>query len=347
MYDLVIPLGEYCATAIALAETGIKERSYPFDWSAGVKWDICGKCGFLGKIKLICDDFKDAFRSEDFTEFWTAQSKHRSLLNKHTGLQYLHDFPWDMPVSEYFPEFKEKYDRRVKRLYENIEQANSVLFVFVTRNNARLSLDDINEGFRLLSEKFPNKNISILLLMSSNELPLDKFVPIDLSENIRVVFYKDNDSGLGNQQVIQRIFNLFIKRFILVTFATDNIAGFGLSDKEKNGRWSDGNTVILKLSHYMAGKNLKMEFDVSAFLNKLNNEIKVDVFVNSTPMTKWIFCDKNVISTSFLVHKDINSSDDIEIRFNIENAVSPQECGINNDVRKLGIFFRSLRITGE
>ena len=54
-YDVIIPLGEFCATAIALSDCGIRKASYPFDWNAA-ETDICGNCGFIGKIKMICND---------------------------------------------------------------------------------------------------------------------------------------------------------------------------------------------------------------------------------------------------------------------------------------------------
>ena len=48
-YDAIISLGEFCAIASALKESGITPETYPLDWSAGVKWDKCGTCGFMGK----------------------------------------------------------------------------------------------------------------------------------------------------------------------------------------------------------------------------------------------------------------------------------------------------------
>lgn len=129
-YDAIISLGEMCATAMALKESRITLETYPLDWSGGVKWDKCGTCGFMGKIDLICNDFKDAF---NLSEFYGTEPRTRSVLNNKTGLQYTHDFSWDKTVAEYHPEFVVKYHRRVKRLYEKINLSKNILFVFVSR----------------------------------------------------------------------------------------------------------------------------------------------------------------------------------------------------------------------
>lgn len=104
-YDLIIPLGEFCATAIALNKCGLRKNAYPFDWSAGVIWEQCGNCGFQGKINLICNNFKEALNLNDLEEFEMPDWNKKAVKNIETGLQYLHDFPCNKTIEEYYPIF--------------------------------------------------------------------------------------------------------------------------------------------------------------------------------------------------------------------------------------------------
>ena len=139
-YDVVIPLGEFCATAIALRDCGIRKASYPFDWNAA-ETDICGNCGFIGKIKMICNDFAGAFELQDLKETWSENKEHRGVINTKTGVHYFHDFEWGESVEKQYDSFYEKQTRRAKRLIENIETGDRILFVFVTRIKHFLSID--------------------------------------------------------------------------------------------------------------------------------------------------------------------------------------------------------------
>ena len=345
-YDIVIPLGEMCATAIALRDSGIRCASYPFDWSAGVKYEICGNSGLPGKIKMICDDFKDAFRLEDLSEFWTAQSKHRSVLNNRTGLQYLHDFVWEKPVVDQFPEYLEKYQRRIQRFYKDIEQSNTILFVFVTRSKHFLSFYEINSALDMLNKKFPNKDINFLLVQDSYDCNPNEFKFIKISDHMDLCLYKDDPAlGDGNQPVLKRVFSQFIQGVDEYNFATDNVKNYGLSVKESWGRWSDGNDVWLDVPVCFDG-DVEIDFDIWPYLVDQHTTQDVDVYLENKKIASWHFeKDMEKPETKLKIQKNKIKNNSVLLHFVIKNPVSLAELGLGENTRKLGIGFKKMNIT--
>ena len=116
-----------------------------------------------------------------------------------------------------------------------------------------------------------------------------------------------------------------------VEFAT------GLSAYEGNGRWSNGNAVILKLKAPIP-ERFSLNLMMSPFAENLGKTIKVDV---------------NGVSNSILVDsKDpknypINvvlptATNEAIIKIIIAKPISPEELGISGDPRKLGLYFSKI-----
>lgn len=345
-YDLIVPLGEFCATAVALRDSGIRQASYPFDWSAGVEWNKCGNCGFLGKIQMICNEFEGAFNLEDLKEEIGENPDHRHVVNKRTGLQYIHDFDWDKNVSEQFPEYKEKYKRRVERLYTNIEKSRKILFIFITRTKHQLSLQEIWTGYKMLSKKFPRKNIYFLIAEDTLDEETSDIHFFKMKKNITIVQYHDFDGELGNQTVMQKILKTFIFDECEYNFATDPIINLGLSDKENWGRWSDGKYVWLKLPVYTE-KSIKIKFDLMPYLIEDHPTKDVDVFLYGKKIAHWHFAmSKRFPETVLKVPAKKIKNGAIELIFKIKN---PTNLSMKNSdgkivrIRQLGIGFKTMK----
>ena len=164
-YDIAISLGQWCMASEALRRCHLQAESMPFDWSDGILDDICGKGGLKSKVDLICNNFEDYFNLEDFenkgqdaddkTKWW--------VVNRKTGLQYRHDFPFSKKIEESYPGIKEKYDRRVKRLYDKIETSTRILFVFISTQKA-YEETYLYEQMNKLQERFPDKTLHFLFI---------------------------------------------------------------------------------------------------------------------------------------------------------------------------------------
>ncbi|MBR2137323.1 MAG: hypothetical protein IJ852_05140 [Alphaproteobacteria bacterium] len=346
-YDLIIPLGEFCATAIALRDAGIRQASYPFDWSAGVEWDKCGNCGFLGKIKMICNDFKDALNLEDFREEWGENRAHRRVINKKTGLQYVHDFEWEKSVVEQFPAFKEKYERRIKRLYDDIHSNKKILFVFATRGVHTLPFSDVQQGFNLLSKKFPQKTFQMVIIYDSSDCNINEFSTFKLSDQIDVITYHDIEGGYGNQPIMQKILKTFITDECDYNFATDHIKNFGLSCRENWGRWSDGQIVCIKIPFYADKKAAKIQFDIQPYVVKEHPVQDVDVYFDNKKIAHWHFeISKHFPETVLKIPARKIKGDMVDLMFKINNPaeIKTDSNGGVIHTRKLGIGFKTMKI---
>ena len=184
-YDIVISLGQNCHSSMVLRNCGQQQFSYPLDWSAGILWDKCGVAGLPGKVELICNNFQGAFEREDFVVFGepAPDSPHFWVKNLKTGLQYQHDFPKGETVDEYFPVFREKYQRRVNRLYEEIGRSERILFFFISYTN-ELTDDVVILCHNRLANCFPDKKIDLMLIMKDDSVDVGTYNRTDLNKNI-------------------------------------------------------------------------------------------------------------------------------------------------------------------
>ncbi len=187
-YDVAISLGQFCMTSITLRQLNLQGMSMVFDWSSGTLVDKCGQGGLEGKVDLICNDFKDFFNIEDFENRGPNTEKCETLwvVNKRTGLQYRHDFYSHLSIEEQFDKVKEKYTRRVKRLYSTISASNRILFVFINKN-AQLTNEIVIEQQEKLSKKFPNKVIDFLYIYNDYKFNGNKYKEFNLTPNIHCI----------------------------------------------------------------------------------------------------------------------------------------------------------------
>jgi hypothetical protein len=135
-YDIIIPVGVRCYTSSLLRCLGLQVESFPFDWIFHSKLETA----LSTTLDLLSnkDKFEKWFELEDL-EYMASDKpllpndSHRSrrVINKKTGLLYIHDFTWDNSLEEEYQKNKEKYDRRRERVLRYINQASSVLFVYI------------------------------------------------------------------------------------------------------------------------------------------------------------------------------------------------------------------------
>ncbi|MBR2011902.1 MAG: hypothetical protein IKA08_01385 [Alphaproteobacteria bacterium] len=342
-YDVVIPLGEFCATAGALRDCDIRKASYPFDWN-GAETDICGNCGFIGKIKMICNDFAGAFELQDLKETWSENKEHRGVINTKTGVHYFHDFEWGESVEKQYDSFYEKQTRRAKRLIENIETGDRILFVFVTRIKHFLSIDELKQALSLLTTRFINKDIDFLLVQDSADCEQADVSRFKINDHIYLMLYHDLPGNLGNRAVLKRIFSEFINGEVEYNFATDNIKNYGLSVKEGWGRWSNGNDVFIELP-LSFNTDVVVDFNVEGYLAEQWPTQDVDVLLNDKKIATWHF-DFGKEKPETVLHIPAGNIKGISLKlhFIIKNPVSPQDLNAGNDTRKLGIGFKSVKI---
>ena len=160
-YDLIISLGNDYVPAMALKFLRITEKTYPFDWS-NCNGDSSEK--LLKKCTAIKNRFEDEFNIDNFIKYYDTKSFMRSLKNVKTGIYYAQDFTRRQSVKDFFPEFLEKYQRRIQRLYTDIENTDNILFLYQDTTSVPSS-HVIKKAINILKASFPNKNINLFIFL--------------------------------------------------------------------------------------------------------------------------------------------------------------------------------------
>lgn len=160
-YDFIFSLGEACSCSEALRKNDLQVVTNPFDWITGTTLEE--------NVDILLNDFNNFMNFEDL-EFANCTNENKSDLcdvykNKRNKIVFNHEIPAGVKLEDCFEKVKEKYNRRIKRLYEKIEKAQKVLIVYIEvpfnenklKDNSRL-VDALDK----IKTKFPNTKIDFL-----------------------------------------------------------------------------------------------------------------------------------------------------------------------------------------
>ena len=172
-FDLIFSLGEDCACTSYLRRFNLQEYSYPFDWLT--------KADFFTRMDLLINDFDGFLEKENLAIIAYSYQK---TINKHTDdykdtktdFHFYHDFDTKMPFDKAFALVKAKYQRRIARLYQQIQSAQDILICWWSRDKHQ-DIDKVKASCTRLSQKFAGKNISMLLIESGKES--QQFYPLN------------------------------------------------------------------------------------------------------------------------------------------------------------------------
>ncbi len=164
-FDLIVPIGRDCACPSYLTKFNLRRSSYPFDWLTIAPFNV--------RIELLLNDFNNFILKENL-EF--VAKNPNEVNDSHcdyyrdfkTDFLFLHDFPIGKSLDESYPMIKEKYDRRIARLYKHIGMHKRILFVYWGRLDV-VENEDLKVYKRQIDEKFPNKDISFLILENKSD----------------------------------------------------------------------------------------------------------------------------------------------------------------------------------
>lgn len=108
-FENVVSLGWFCSVALENQRMGLRPYSLPFDW-------------------LLISNFESVLQllQTHFSSFLDAKNLHQEsgdpayYHDTAYGIHYYHDFTADKSLEEQLPAVRQKYDRRISRLYETI-----------------------------------------------------------------------------------------------------------------------------------------------------------------------------------------------------------------------------------
>lgn len=185
-YDFIVSIGEACICSESLRKSLMQIKSYPFDWL--LSHDI------FTNLDVVLNDFQD-FLNKDYL-IKTIENKPNddnkknwSYVYKNTKYQldFIHDFKYGVDFEENYKNVLNKYQRRINRFYKSIEDAKSVLFVYIERPKTDVQIQELDllvDYQHKLEEKFPDKNIDILYFRMDWDKKYKNRIEKHLSEHV-------------------------------------------------------------------------------------------------------------------------------------------------------------------
>lgn len=225
-YDFIIPFGSYCVTSYTLRANSLQTQSLPFDWIYYANLPIC--------IELLRNGFKD-FLSKDKLEYQARESKDFIFKNSY-GIELIHDFKnKDLEID--YDEVSARYKRRIERLYQKIEKAQSILFVNIA-NIDNYSENQIADYAQELNSLYPHKKVKLLYfsyIKGLKKIEVKKqsalFDIINLPEqqgdlvkgkNVLKLYHKlfskyqlSSETQKGNKKLLSKQSSILIRKFII------------------------------------------------------------------------------------------------------------------------------------
>lgn len=93
-----------------LERKGLRTASYPFDWMISDSFEKI--------LKLLDNNFEDFLDEESLYQ----EEIPNYYYNYRTGVHFYHDFDAYTPLRDQMKTVRKKYDRRIKRLYDDIKE---------------------------------------------------------------------------------------------------------------------------------------------------------------------------------------------------------------------------------
>lgn len=128
---IYIPIGRGCHTAMHLNILGLRKCSYPMDWLIPSDKNEVMETRF----EYLMGNFKGFLEKDYLTPH---ENKHDtvhklSVHNQYSDLWFHHDFKDINKFAKEFKLIKKKYNRRCKRLINDIKQAKEVRLIYICK----------------------------------------------------------------------------------------------------------------------------------------------------------------------------------------------------------------------
>lgn len=197
-FDLVVSLGEDCACSSYLRRCKLQDFSYPFDRLT--------KAAFSNRLELLLNNFSDFLNKEDLYQLEKPKTDDVDKncdywADKKYDFYFYHDFKTGEPFDTEYIKVKNKFDRRIKRLYEQISNSENILFVWWSRNKHQ-NTDIVQEYYTKLCQKFPSKSVYLLIIeFGENEENIyleNNHILISRYDNISYKHNKNWNETTGN-----------------------------------------------------------------------------------------------------------------------------------------------------
>lgn len=202
-FDLVVPAGSFCVTGYHLRKAGLHGETLPFDWLENVTLEL-----FAGFLENGFEDF--LAQDQLMPDFEGKSGKGHYRFRMPNGMTFVHDFAYDHPGAD-FAAVRQKYDRRIKRLFDRMEKARSILFVHCSRFEA--DPHALNRLCGRLKECCPGKSIKLLYVhLVNGKRGFDYLVQLPDMDVVEMEFGTNSDPKqfwIGKVSVFNRMLSAY------------------------------------------------------------------------------------------------------------------------------------------
>ncbi|HBP26607.1 MAG TPA: hypothetical protein DD611_01295 [Alphaproteobacteria bacterium] len=166
-YDLIFSIGQACACSSNLRKNDLQFASYPMDWLFGND--------LAGRVQILVSRFDRFIDVSDLEYTYSERSiSCDAYHNKYNDLTFNHDFAAATPLTETYLGVRQKYERRIGRLLNGIENSERVLAVYMETpdsGKSKYNESDIVKIHDKLQRAFAPTQIDLLYISPDTKLP--------------------------------------------------------------------------------------------------------------------------------------------------------------------------------
>lgn len=251
-YDLILPIGCGCPTAISLEKCRMRFVSCPFDWILIPSVTTAAE--------LLTQRIEGLFELEDLVSE-EENATCRVVTNRRWKWLSVHDFPKDKTLEEGREIVMQKFQRRISRLLERLDSGCSVLLYRLDYplEKTMTSEDELKAGLEQIKAAFPESDFSLLYLHNNPELSYETRKEVHHTADITSIqFCYDAGNPVRNYDVRDALLAAVLRRISHSPRFVDTrayrryqrfLSNVGANEKEWLDRWyfsSDMAELIMK-----------------------------------------------------------------------------------------------------
>ncbi|MEK1310394.1 hypothetical protein HCY59_09550 [Limosilactobacillus fermentum] len=213
-YKNYISLGYFCNVASDLEELGLRNTSSPFDWNISL---------FEGVIKAIDNEFDEFMMYDNIVQ---SEKYRQNYYDPKYKMWFFHDFNKYEPLKKQYSKVKEKYDRRILRFLNNINEPTLFFRYIFNEPGFESELNWIEKNYAYIEKVIKKHNTKNRIIYIGDELTHSDIVSIF---NVQ----KDKDDLVSRHPIIN---NIELKKIIdneSVEGQLDNIKRFRNKELQK------------------------------------------------------------------------------------------------------------------
>ncbi|MBQ3315098.1 MAG: hypothetical protein IJI35_18755 [Kiritimatiellae bacterium] len=157
VYDAVVPLGQWCAVAMAMKKCGLRSASGPFDWMGG-------GCQIGSYVDMLTTNFAGFFLKESMKKLGDVPGEGTEhWKDTKLGWESRHEFKIGVPFDVNYSNFHALVSRRSERLFRTLRSGGRLLFVhWLAEGHYRR--EDVVAAIRRLRAAYPSTEIDLLVI---------------------------------------------------------------------------------------------------------------------------------------------------------------------------------------